>query len=376
VAEAGGFVSSYYVYVFGSDFQVRHSARLSGLPSRARVSPDGRYGATTAFVTGHSYAQGGFSTQTLIFDMSSGARLGDLEELRVFRDGRAFRAVDFNFWGVTFTQDSDRFYATLATRGETYLVEGSVSAREMRVVRTNVECPSLSPDGTRLAFKKRMSQGLGGVTWRFHVLELGTMTETSLSESRSIDDQIEWLDDSQVLYSVGQDLWVMPADGSGEPRNLMSGAISPAVVTRPDEPFQSASGTLALAPTDVGVTISAAPDPVEVGEELTYMVTVTNHGPAEATEVGLDIRLPETATYLALGPVGPRSISYGCPLQGGYLSCALERLPSDTSWTLYFQMRPTVPGPLQNTVSVRRAQPDPVAENDAASSETTVTSER
>ena len=35
------------------------SVRLAGVPSRTRVSPDGRYGAVTSFVTGHSYADVG-----------------------------------------------------------------------------------------------------------------------------------------------------------------------------------------------------------------------------------------------------------------------------------------------------------------------------
>ena len=40
---------------------------------------------------------------------------------------RQITAVDVNFWGVTFARDSDRFYATLATGGKTYLIEGSVA---------------------------------------------------------------------------------------------------------------------------------------------------------------------------------------------------------------------------------------------------------
>ena len=39
---------------------------LAGIPSRTRVSPDGVFVASTAFVTGHSYAGGGFSTETRI----------------------------------------------------------------------------------------------------------------------------------------------------------------------------------------------------------------------------------------------------------------------------------------------------------------------
>ena len=70
------------------------------------------------------------------------------------RDGVRFKAVDFNFWGVTFTSDSNRFFVTLATGGTKYLVEARVDSREGTVLRTGVECPSLSPDNTRLAYKE------------------------------------------------------------------------------------------------------------------------------------------------------------------------------------------------------------------------------
>ena len=44
-----------------------------------------------------------------------GACSADLESFAVTRDGKAIHAVDFNFWGVTFTRDANRFYATLGT---------------------------------------------------------------------------------------------------------------------------------------------------------------------------------------------------------------------------------------------------------------------
>ena len=91
-------------------------SRLGGFPSRARVSPDGRDGAAHRFVSGHSYADGGFSTATLI-DLGRRQKIGNLEKFAVFRDGKRIEAIDFNFWGVTFAQDSNRFYATLGTRG-------------------------------------------------------------------------------------------------------------------------------------------------------------------------------------------------------------------------------------------------------------------
>ena len=51
------------------------SVRLPGVPSRTRVSPDGRYGAVTSFVTGHSYADvGQFSTAATIIDLERGRK--------------------------------------------------------------------------------------------------------------------------------------------------------------------------------------------------------------------------------------------------------------------------------------------------------------
>jgi dipeptidyl aminopeptidase/acylaminoacyl peptidase len=218
----------YRAMVISSDFRVRHELTLGGLLSRARVSPDGRYGATTSFVNGHSYAErGAFSTQTTLIELARGKALADLEDFEVTKDGERFEAIDHNFWGVTFARDSNRFYATLETRGKTYLVEGDVAARGLRVLHENVECPSLSPDETRVAYKKRLGRG----EWRLHVLDLATMAETPLAEERSIDDQVEWLDDRRILYGTREgEVWVVPADGKGRAARYLTGALSPAVV--------------------------------------------------------------------------------------------------------------------------------------------------
>lgn len=229
LAAARGITPAFIAKIFGPGFAPVRSLRLPGIPSRARISPDGRLGATTSFVSGHSYAdRGSFSTQTSIIDMASGTVLADLEDFRVTRHGERIRSPDFNFWGVTFARNSDRFYATLATGGNTYLVEGRVRARRARVLHENVECPSLSPDNTRVAYKKAF--GHDPAVWRLFTLDLDTMIETPLGESRPIDDQVEWLDDRRILYRVDEEVWVVRADGTGRPRRFLSGADSPAVV--------------------------------------------------------------------------------------------------------------------------------------------------
>jgi hypothetical protein len=231
-----GLVTTYRTLLLGADWSTRLTLPLAGLPSRARLSPDGTLAATTAFVHGDSYAQPGqFSTRTLV-TTTSGRQLGDLETFELSVDGRVVAAADKNIWGVTFAADDDTFYATAASGGRTWLVRGSLSARTLTGLRKDVECPSLSPDGTRIAFKKRGALPAG--QWRIAVFDLRTHTETMLAETRNVDDQLEWLDNAHVLYGVpragtaaaSSDVWTVPADGTGKPTIFLRDAWSPSVV--------------------------------------------------------------------------------------------------------------------------------------------------
>lgn len=210
---------------------------LPGIPSRTRLSSDGSLVSTTSFVTGHSYATVGFSTETVVSRVS-GESYGNLEDFALFIDGERLTAADRNIWGVTFAADDATFYATAASGGKTWLVHGDLLERTLTAVVGNAECPSLSPDGSRVAFKKN-SGTPEAPHWGIAVLNLTTEEEVVLPESRNVDDQVEWLNDSTLLYGLARedaigdsDVWSIDSGGATAPSLFIEHAWSPSVVTK------------------------------------------------------------------------------------------------------------------------------------------------
>ena len=231
-----GIATRFEAELLDASWQPVHTWPLPGVPSRTRLSADGTLLSTTSFVTGHSYASTGFSTQTVV-DRADATSTGTLEDFALTIDGAPFAGADRNLWGVTFVDD-DEFYATAASAsaGKTWLVHGSLSARTLTSVRENVECPSVSPDRTKIAFKKDMDPS-SAAFWSIAVLDLATGTERVLGETRSFDDQLEWLDDSTLLYGMpraddpgSSDIWSIGLAPGATPSVLVPQAWSPAVV--------------------------------------------------------------------------------------------------------------------------------------------------
>jgi Tol biopolymer transport system component len=134
---------------------------------------------------------------------------------------------------MTFARDGDHFYATLRTGGQRYLVHGSVDAHSMTIIRSDVECPSLSPDERWIVYKHPL-KGAFEAGWRLYLLDVARGTEQPLkSLTRSIDDQVDWFDNDHIVYhdsaSSGTGVWMLAIDGSAPPRLLLSDAYSPAV---------------------------------------------------------------------------------------------------------------------------------------------------
>jgi len=230
-----GVVTTYAAHVLTEQMATLQALPLTGVPSRARLSPDGTLAATTSFIAGDSYAGGSFSTRTVISQVG-GSKVGDLEDFTLVHDGQRILPTDRNYWGVTFAPDDNTFFATVKFSGQTWLVRGNIAQHRVVTLHKDAECPSLSPDGKFVVYKQRGSLPVG--QWRLVGYDVATGKVTPLAEKRTVDDQVEWLDSSRVIYGIPRggaqaatdDVWEVPADGSGIPKLLIPDAWSPAVV--------------------------------------------------------------------------------------------------------------------------------------------------
>jgi uncharacterized repeat protein (TIGR01451 family) len=129
---------------------------------------------------------------------------------------------------------------------------------------------------------------------------------------------------------------------------------------------QSASTTLTTTAiaveADLEVSVSAAPDPVVIGGSLTYTIVITNHGPADATNVLLTDNLPAGVAYV--------SDDSGCSHATGVVTCNLGEIVNGASKTVQIAVNVTATGTLENTATATAGQPDPGPGNN---SDTTTT---
>lgn len=215
-----GMNTSYNSLVYAVGGQLLAQRPLPGEPSRTRVSATGMVGVT-AFITGESYKFVGFSTQTTIA-APGGTDYGNLQDFDIFIGDEKLTATDRNVWGVSFAKDAETFYATAASGQQTWLMKGSLREKTMRAVLENAECPSLSPDGKLIAYKKRRTDS-EVIHWDIAVYDPAKKTEKLYPLEAGFDDQLEWLDADTVLF--GQPRADAPGDADVYSFDLVPGAV-------------------------------------------------------------------------------------------------------------------------------------------------------
>lgn len=126
--------------------------------------------------------------------------------------------------------------------------------------------------------------------------------------------------------------------------------------------------TIVTSGTDLRVSQSDTPDPVNVASPLSYTLNVSNAGPDDATGVAVSDTLPAGVTFQSA------SASQGvCTESGGLVTCALGDLASGASATVNIAVSaPVAAGTITNNASVSGNESDPVPANNASGEDTTV----
>ncbi|MEQ4720651.1 hypothetical protein [Nonomuraea sp. B19D2] len=121
-------------------------------------------------------------------------------------------------------------------------------------------------------------------------------------------------------------------------------------------------------PTGVDLSVTkAGPETASLGDQTSYVVTVTNNGTTAAT----DVTLEDTLT----GPGAPVSAapSQGtCTTTATGADCALGSLAPGDEATVTVVVEPTATGTVSDTVTVSAAEPDPEPADNTATVTTTV----
>jgi len=123
---------------------------------------------------------------------------------------------------------------------------------------------------------------------------------------------------------------------------------------------------------DLGIVKTDSADPLQPGDAFSYTLTVTNHGPADATGVHITDLVPAGLSVTGVNAVGPGA----CTATGNDVDCTRASLVSGATWTIDVDVHTSAADPgttYTNTASVAGDQADPLATNDSDSEDTTVT---
>jgi uncharacterized repeat protein (TIGR01451 family) len=119
---------------------------------------------------------------------------------------------------------------------------------------------------------------------------------------------------------------------------------------------------------DMAIVKTGTPNPVTEGTPLTYTLTVTNNGPASATNVTVMDSLPSVVTYLST-----TTTQGSCSEAGGSVTCLLGTMANGTTATISILTLPNAPGMVSNTATVSADQSDPNTANNTSTWIETIT---
>ncbi len=132
--------------------------------------------------------------------------------------------------------------------------------------------------------------------------------------------------------------------------------------------FFSLARFLPTSQADMSVAKSDSQDPVALGTNYTYTLTVTNHGPDPATSVTLTDPLPGAVGFLSAA-----SSQGTCVQSNGIVSCELGSIAVGEPVTVTILVEPNGVGTLSNSATVSGSEEDPNPTNNQDAEQTLIT---
>ena len=155
------------------------------------------------------------------------------------------------------------------------------------------------------------------------------------------------------------DFFVLPLSGS---HFITATATDPNGNTSELSPCVRVSDT-----TDLAVTLTDTPDPVQVGGVVTYQATVVNNGPSAGLNVVAAFAFTAGATVVETG---------GCPgtvtTSPGVVSCPIGTMAAGATVLPFIRLTPTTSNPITVVVSITSDQGESQTANNVATATTTV----
>ena len=191
----------------------------------------------------------------------------------------------------------------------------------------------------------------------------GTITTNG---ARLLTWNIPWLATNTAANASETLTMVVQANTIGRITN--SAIVATIGTTDPNPDDDQASNVVVVDPPTADlaiVSLVGAPNPVLLGNYLTYTITVLNHGPATATGVTLVDKLPAEVTF-----VSTDSTNY--TPTGQTFTWKLIDLPANSNKVVTITVRPTTAGTITNSTSCSSDIVDPFKANNAASVKTIV----
>ena len=141
----------------------------------------------------------------------------------------------------------------------------------------------------------------------------------------------------------------------------------PLTVIAPAGTFTTSSNFVFDSASDLGVTLTASPNPVLLSTNLVYAIQITNFGPNAATNVRITNTLPSSVTLRAF------TVSQGSlNLSGNQITGNLGTINANGSALVTLTVGPQTVGNITNVVTIASDFGDPIPSNNTTNIVTTV----